>query len=147
MARPFYETEQDRINEENARIRMAVAFNLHIKKVPISYGFDFAVFDLKGALLGCIEYKRRNLTFVEGKTKISLSVLKYMAMKRFIKIQIGLKAKLIIECNNGFYSADILDQGNYFFSWGGRVKTQRDAADMEPMVFFDPSCFKKLELG
>jgi hypothetical protein len=147
MTRPFYETQENRDNEERARVLMEKAWGLKVTKCPISYGFDFAVFDLKGTLLGCIEYKRRNIDFVEGKTKVILSVLKLMAMRRFVEIKIGLKAKFLIQCNNGFYIAEIKDQADVTFGWGGRFATQRDSADLEPVVTFNASCFQKLDLG
>jgi hypothetical protein len=65
MSRPRYENEQTLAEEQRFR---SIVENKHpefvLKKLPISYGYDFACLrERDGSLAAFIEYRQRNYTF------------------------------------------------------------------------------------
>ena len=138
--RPLYETEENLKNETEAKARLEKLWGVELKKMPISYYIDFAVISPETQLIiGWAEYRRR--AFVWGLyDTIMLSYNKFIHAK-----MLCLKCKFIVETDDGIYCAELTDPNLKFeLKYAGRTINVRDAADQEPTIFIDRSCFTKL---
>lgn len=142
--RPLYETQENLKNEAEAKAKLEKMWDVELKKMPISYYIDFAVISKETQLIiGWAEYRRR--AFVWGLyDTIMLSYNKFIHAKMLCAVK-DLKCKFIVETDDGIYSADLTDPNLKFeLKYAGRTINVRDAADQEPTIFIDRSCFIRL---
>lgn len=137
--RPMYESAQDAENERSV-ITSAInkmGFTGH-RKLPISYGFDFAL--MRGQEIKAVaEIKCRNKRY----DTLFLSLQK--VQKGIDYVRNGLLAYLIIQWPDGVYCYRLedYDARRYPIEFGGRTD-RGDSADVEPVVHFPVTAFRKV---
>ena len=138
MTRPTYETESDRQAEQAIAETVARAWRCALYKLPISYGFDFAV--IRGhkpeKVVAFVEVKRRHHSFGIY-DDIMLSALKLMKAK-----QVGVPVYFVVQWDDKTGYCELTDDLWESLAWGGRTSKTRDAADIEPVVHIPMARFK-----
>ena len=137
MSRPFYETKRDRTNEI-AAIKMMVGDKYDIRKLPVQYNVDFALFkDQKLAYwveVKCPTHtKDKYPTFIISAAKI---------IKGYdLSQKTGAPFVFVVRWSDaiGHYRVDTLN--GIPIKWGGRTD-RNDDQDQEPLFFIPIKDFK-----
>jgi hypothetical protein len=142
IARPWYETQANRDDEERIAEAVRVAWKLDDKHKldPKKYGLDWQM-DRGGSLTHryaavWVETKRRYVDPASIRPLI-LSLHKVMSA-RWLHQESGLPCYLVVEFNGGVLRyADLLPRRPRRIAWDGRTD-RGDPGDMEPCVLIDP---------
>lgn len=126
MARPLYESEKDRENEERVAKFLSAKFNCTYFKLPIAYKADYA-FLRDDKVVGLVEVRCRNVKF-ETYDTIMLSVHKRMDCLALAQ-SLDVPVIFAVQYEDGLYSIDLEKQPD-FASIGGRNQV-RDWQDIE----------------
>ena len=138
--RPTYETSADLLAESNAASVIGEAWRVNLKKLPVSYGADWAI-ERDSMIVGWGEFKRRKFCWGDFDS-IMLSVRKVADLIRLASID-G-KAFFFVQADDGLRYVEISASDTYRVAWGGRTCKTRDNADIEPVVMIPLSKFKAI---
>ena len=138
-ARPLYENDRTRAAEQSAINRYCEAKGLDLRKLPIAYAVDFALFR-GNRLHSWVEYKSR--PGVERYATIFLSAKKVAEGKRLHR-EFGGSFVFLVESGGVLRYLDLSARDPDSIEWGGR-KDRGDWQDMEPMCHYRLSWFQEL---
>lgn len=143
--RPMYETEADLENESDIAEKISHTFKVALDKMPISYGLDFFVTKADKAI-GVMEVKKRNIKH-DAYPTFMISLLKWNKGLQF-HYQNKLRFSIAIMFNDGLYRYVFREEDldKIYFEFGGRTKTTRDSADLEPVVRIPMNLWQKVPI-
>jgi hypothetical protein len=142
--RPHYETEIDRLGEEQLRQKLEQAIGGSFYKLnPPAYRVDW-FHTVNGKGVAFVEAKRRNRTFTQY-PDVVLSAHKYADGVNLAE-GTGLSFCLVVEFTDCIAIAFLEKSLKLPTSYGGRTSKTRDAGDIEPVVHIPMSCFTKVPL-
>jgi hypothetical protein len=146
MSRPKYETDKDLANEKTIIPIIERHFKCKIKKLPISYMFDF-LFYREGKAWGCGEYKRRKVAYTKYPF-IILSAAKFYKATNFGRM-LDAGFHFIVEFDDGIFYAPLQIELDYVakefdIGWGGR-EDRGDSQDMEPVIHIPINKFFRIK--
>lgn len=144
MARPKYETDADRENEQKIVETVCRVWQCKAEKLPISYNFDYAL-SKDGKIKAFLEIKHRKTRSNEYPTYM-LSMNKYIAGKRYEK-HTDITPILVVRFVDGLYYCKLVDHQEMTgarFALRGRTVNSRDEQDAEPCLMIPMEHFKKL---
>lgn len=134
--RTKYETNKHLIKEEILKEHLEKYWGRNLFKLHYYQKIDFAVCVLDRITALC-EVKHRYFKDSSKIQSIGLSLGKWMAGMDYVE-KTGLPFVFVVRLNDGRdgdYCIIFEDTNNdYTFNIGGRIKTQRDAQDIEPMI-------------
>lgn len=142
MARPLFETKEQKQKENEARKATAILLDKTVVKLPMRYKIDWVVVDDKGTPVMLIEYKNRDINLKQY-DEVILSLDKVMAgleLARFCQCPFY----FAVEFNDAYRWAHIQD-GVWRVEWHGRSVKTRDWQDVEPCVMIHNSKFKEIK--
>ncbi len=144
MARPRYETANDRLNEQGFASLIADRFGAAVHKLPVSYAVDYLVLPRRGGRVW-VEYKRRRHTYGTY-PDVVLSALKWWHGTS-LATQTGAKFVFVVQWDDsiGYVQYDPQQPWIPELKWGGRTKATRDLADVEPVFHLPIKRFVKLQ--
>lgn len=135
--RPIYETQRDRDNENEAKLKIEAAGKCKLQKLPIAYNADWVALR-ENKIVAVVEYKRR--TFARNKfTTIFIGLDKWMNSKRLAE-EIGVPFILFIEWTDGLYYHEV-GTAPVTYGIGGRTD-RNDPQDIGPVVHIPITAFK-----
>lgn len=138
--RPIYENDSDRTAESKIGEAIEMAWCCSIKKLPISYRLDFALFrNLK--MVGMAEIKVRKVQRSHYPTYF-ISSSKWMAGKQ-MSLHLKIPFLIVIGYHDGIFWFKASEVEPCKVEWGGR-SDRGDSQDMEPMAHFETSIMKML---
>jgi len=141
MSRTTYETPESLAKEDELRKRVELAFGCRVVKIAnIAYGFDWMLLDQEDNVLG----------FAEGKCwggrswdrHFFISLLKWVKLRQLSR-ETRLPVFIVVGFQDGERALDV-KRAVPTFKYGGRTATQRDAEDLEPVVYFGECDLKHL---
>ena len=153
MARPRYETQSDVLNEMDTISRFCaserfVGCGYRAHKLPMSYGFDFALTDSSNRLKAIAEVKNRNCAMNDYATLmmfVSKMITGLSYVDYFHRASKGDVAVLFIvqwTDHLGYYRLRASDKFEHKL-WG---RTDRgDRLDKQPTAFIPIDCFEVIE--
>lgn len=147
MMRPMYESERDRINEDRIARRIEKAWSMELKKMPVSYKLDFAAIRDK-VIVGWLEVKRRKIR--REWRSVMLSVSKWKA-GCVLSSSTGVGWAFVVEnsLDGKLWWCDCSDmmeeEEPLRIEWGGRTRSTRDSADVEPVIHIPTKLFKQVD--
>lgn len=143
--RPMYETEADLENEADIAEKISHTFKVALDKMPISYGLDFFVTKADKAM-GVMEVKKRNIKHDAYPTYM-ISLLKWNKGLQFHHFN-HLRFSIAIMFTDGLYRYVFREEDleHIYYEFGGRTKTTRDSADLEPVVRIPMSLWQKVPI-
>ena len=133
--RPRYERPRDLVNESKVAERMAQR-GIELRKMPISYRLDFAMFR-DGKLRGFAEVKTRNNRHDTYPT-LMISLGKVMAARQLAEVS-ETRSVLLVQYLNGIYWCNFASP--FEVAMGGRWD-RADDDDVEPVAHFPIEAFK-----
>lgn len=133
MSRPRYETEQDRRNEEEAVKRFT---KFSVKKVPISYPFDFVLLDQSEKICAAVEVKKRNYELARL-PDVFVSARKICGLKLYSRTY-NIPSVFLVDMLDGLFYTYI--DGEYELTMSGRTD-RNDWQDIEPVARIPSSDF------
>jgi len=133
--RPRYERPRDLVNESKVAERMAQR-GIELRKLPISYRLDFAMFR-DGKLRGFAEVKTRNNRHDSYPTLI-ISLGKVMAARQLAEVS-ETRSVLLVQYLDGLYWCNFATP--FEVTMGGRWD-RGDDDDVEPVAHFPIEAFK-----
>lgn len=136
MTRPLYETEADLANEVDAQSVIESLWSCDIKKLPMRYLVDWAIFQ-EGKLRAYAEFKRRKHAMAKFDTLI-LSHHKWVAGKTLAS-EANVPFVVIVQFNDKLAFCETKHAAP--ISWSGRTD-RGDQQDLEPVVHIPVSSFK-----
>ncbi len=145
--RPMYESDRDRINEDRIARRIEKAWRLELKKMPVSYKLDFAAVR-DNVIVGWIEVKRRRI-LPKWRT-VMLSISKWRE-GCILSSSTGIGWAFVVEnsVDGKLWWCDcsdmMEDEDSFQIEWGGRTKSTRDRADVEPVIHIPTKLFKQVD--
>jgi hypothetical protein len=134
----MYETSEDLASEREAADLIQEAWRVTLRKLPISYGADWAI-EKDNLIVGWGEFKRRKFDWGDFDS-IMLSVRKVSDLLRLAEIE-G-KSFFFVQANDGLRYSQILATDRFRIGWGGRTCKTRDADDIEPVALLPIARFK-----
>ena len=147
MGRKYYETEEDLKRERNVADFIESKWDCKCMKLSFKDKLDFAIVR-QGKIKAWIEIKCRNIKKqLEG--DLGYPYEKYMISMS--KINAGIR--LSKETDKPFYLIVKFDNGIFYYEpkkedldleWGGRIQTQRDEGDLEPVYKICNRNFKEI---
>lgn len=129
--RPRYETASDLVEEEDIVSLLCEMFGKTYRKLPVSYGLDFALMS-GDRISSFIECKSRRNAFDKYPT-IMVSGLKIMKARE-LSAAFGVNCLFVIRWTDKLGYVDLCSPD--WLGWGGRTD-RNDPADMEPVAHFD----------
>lgn len=141
--RPMYETEEDLENEASIAEMISHTFKVALDKMPISYGLDFLV-TKADKTIGVMEVKKRNLKH-DAYPTFMISLLKWNKGLQFHYLN-KLRFSIAIMFTDGLYRYVFREEDlkEIYIEFGGRTKTTRDSADIEPVIRIPMSLWQKV---
>jgi len=133
--RPRYERPRDLVNERKVAERMAQR-GIELRKLPISYRLDFAMFR-DGKLRGFAEVKTRNNRHDSYPT-LMISLGKVMAARQLAEVS-DTRSVLLVQYLDGLYWCNFASP--FEVAMGGRWD-RGDDDDVEPVAHFPIEAFK-----
>lgn len=133
--RPRYERPRDLVNERKVAERMAQR-GIELRKLPISYRLDFAMFR-DGKLRGFAEVKTRNNRHDTYPT-LMISLGKVMAARQLAEVS-ETRSVLLVQYLDGLYWCNFASP--FEVAMGGRWD-RGDDDDVEPVAHFPIEAFK-----
>ncbi len=133
--RPRYERPRDLVNERKVAERMAQR-GIELRKLPISYRLDFAMFR-DGKLRGFAEVKTRNNRHDTYPT-LMISLGKVMAARQLAEVS-ETRSVLLVQHLDGLYWCNFASP--FEVAMGGRWD-RGDDDDVEPVAHFPIEAFK-----
>lgn len=133
--RPRYERPRDLVNERKVAERMAQR-GIELRKLPISYRLDFAMFR-DGKLRGFAEVKTRNNRHDSYPT-LMISLGKVMAARQLAEVS-ETRSVLLVQYLDGLYWCNFASP--FEVAMGGRWD-RGDDDDVEPVAHFPSEAFK-----
>ena len=129
--RPYYEASSDLVNEQLISRQVCTILSCDAKKLPISYGLDFAL--CRGAnIIAFAEVKKRQNHSSTYET-IMVSALKRMKARE-ITSATGRPCFFIVEYSDGIFLIDFKEAPDSV-EHGGR-SDRGDSADQEPVIHY-----------
>lgn len=133
--RPRYERPRDLTNEQRVAARMKER-GIELRKMPISYRLDFAMFR-DGKLRGFAEVKTRNNRHDTYPT-LMISLGKVMAARQLAEVS-ETRSVLLVQYLDGIYWCNFASP--FEVAMGGRWD-RADDDDVEPVAHFPIEAFK-----
>lgn len=141
MSRPLYETEQDRENERRLAEMIEAKYNYKFVKMPIKLSLDYMLTQ-DGAAKAFMEMRQRRTPMHKYSTYM-ISLYKVMMASQLTQTT-GLPCYLAVQWSD---KAGICKLPPHIaplsVAQGGSMQ-RGDPQDIEPVVYFDMSCFKEL---
>lgn len=131
-SRPFYESDIDRSNEAAAIAVLADLYECSYRKLPISYGLDYALVRPDNSLLAIAEVKCRSNSSQTYPT-IFVSALKRMKALE-LRRALNIPTLFVPVYTDGIFLIDFKEKPDSV-TIGGR-KDRGDKADIEPMIHY-----------
>jgi hypothetical protein len=140
MSRPYYENNKSLQKEHALAERLEKRWQCKLKKLPIKYMLDYAVWK-DSQISAWVELKCRTIPF-EHYDEYMISLAKVMAAKDLSR-NTELKSFLVVQWSNKQAFIQ-LDNAPYELKMGGR-KDRNDPDDIEPCCYFKLKDFTVLE--
>lgn len=138
MARPLYESQRDRTNEQQVADFLSQKFDCTYFKLPIAYSIDYA-FLREGKVVGFVEVKCRKVELQTYDT-IMLSMHKRVDSLALAN-SISVPALFAIRYNDGIYTINLEEEPDHA-TVGGRFDRD-DPQDVEVVIHYKTSRLKK----
>ncbi len=139
-ARPIYETDDTRSIELHMAAVISRFWHCDVVKLPKSYRLDYAAMRER-RIVAWLELKRRYHNFGNFDC-VFLSLQKVLSAVE-LHDHSGLPCLFVIQCNNGFFYADMVAPRSIEFR--GRVD-RNDWQDQEPVAMVPVAEFRKMKL-
>jgi hypothetical protein len=140
--RPTYENSSDIANEERVAQELTELWGLDKwHRNPPKYPIDIS-FIKDGRIIGFAEIKCRAVTRNQYDTYM-ISVGKVMSAHSLTKAT-SLPCLLVVRWSDSIGWIDLAMTEPKYVGWGGRVD-RKDSQDMEPVMHYDISEFKRVE--
>lgn len=141
MSRPLYETEQDRENERRLAEMIGAKYNYKFVKMPIKLSLDYMLTQ-DGIAKAFMEMRQRKTPMHKYPTYM-ISLYKVMMASQLTQTT-GLPCSLAVQWSDKAGICKLPpDITPLRISQGGSMQ-RGDPQDIEPVVYFDMSCFKEL---
>lgn len=141
MSRPLYETEQDRENERRLAEMIGAKYNYKFVKMPIKLSLDYMLTQ-DGVAKAFMEMRQRRTPMHKYPTYM-ISLYKVIMASQLTQTT-GLPCYLAVQWSD---KAGICKLPPHIaplsVAQGGSMQ-RGDPQDIEPVVYFDMSCFKEL---
>jgi len=141
MSRPLYETEQDRENERRLAEMIGAKYNYKFVKMPIKLSLDYMLTQ-DGTAKAFMEMRQRRTPMHKYSTYM-ISLYKVMMASQLTQTT-GLPCYLAVQWSD---KAGICKLPPHIaplsVAQGGSMQ-RGDPQDVEPVVYFDMSCFMEL---
>lgn len=141
MSRPLYETEQDRESERRLAEMIGAKYNYKFVKMPIKLSLDYMLTQ-DGIAKAFMEMRQRRTPMHKYPTYM-ISLYKVI-MASQLTLTTGLPCYLAVQWSD---KAGICKLPPHIaplsVAQGGSMQ-RGDPQDIEPVVYFDMSCFKEL---
>lgn len=136
LARPAYETSQDLENEDKVRRIIEGTWSCQVKKLPLRYMVDWAIFR-EQQLCAYAEFKQRSHRLGDYPTLI-LSHQKWVTGKTLAN-EAGVPFIVVVRFKDQLAYCETKQAASV--SWAGR-EDRNDPQDLEPVVHIPHSKFK-----
>lgn len=141
MARPIYETAEDRNNERRLATKIERHYNCMLTKMPMKLSLDFMAMR-DGKAVAFIEARQRKIAMNKYPTYM-LSLYKAM-QARLLTMTTGLPCFLAVQWTDKAGMVRLPPSFEDFYVEVGGTTRRDDPQDIEPMVHFDIAKFKEL---
>lgn len=132
MARPLYESAQDRLNERMAVAELCRLYQCKAYKLPISYGLDYALVRDPDQIIALAEIKCRTNNAQRYETIMVAGLKRSAALE--LRRALGVPTLFVPVFSDGVFLIDFKERPDAV-TLGGR-KDRGDSADIEPMVHY-----------
>jgi hypothetical protein len=142
MSRPLYETEQDRENERRLAEMIGAKYNYKFVKMPIKLSLDYMLIGLDGMARAFMEMRQRKTPMHKYPTYM-ISLYKVMMASQLTQTT-GLPCYLAVQWSDKAGICKLPPHTAPLRIAKGGSMQRGDPQDIEPVVYFDMSCFKEL---